>query len=110
MSFGRAAVPAQLLEALEGRPRVVAERHGLRLEDDARELTSLEQVAGAAKRRNELDRRADSAGQLLVLHLRDRLDREPADPRHVVVHVVLGDAELVEVAPHRLVRDSGVTE
>ena len=110
MSFGRAAVSAQLLEALEGRPRVVVELHRLRLEDDARELSCLEQVARAPQRRDELDRCAHAPRKLLVLHPSDRLDREAADPRQVVVHVVLRDAELVEVAPHRLGRDPRVTE
>ena len=54
----------QLLEALDRRARVLGQRHRLGLEDLARELAGLVQVAGAAQRRRELEparRRARSA-------------------------------------------------
>ena len=51
-----------------------------------------------------------SFGELLVAHRLDRLDREAADARQVVVDVVLRDAELVEIAANRLARDAGVAQ
>ena len=49
-------------------------------------------------------------GKLLVAHRLDRLDREPADARQVVVDVVLRHAELLEVAANRLAGDAGVAQ
>ena len=108
MSFAPAAVRAQLLEALERRSRLLSERDGLRLQNLPRVFTRLVQVAGAAERRHELDRRGGRGSQVLVAHGRDRLDRQPPDARDVVVHVVLGDAELVEVAADGFGRNAGV--
>jgi hypothetical protein len=70
----------------------------------------LDEVARASERRNDLDRRIGRGSELLVAHRRDRLDREPPDARHVVVDVVLGDSQLVQVAPHGLRGDAGVAE
>src|SRR5436190_16258021 len=92
---------AELFEALEGRTRLARKPRGLGLDDLPRKLARLVQVAGASQNGNQLDGRIGGRRQHVVRHRRDRLDRQPPDPRQVVVNVVLRQTELLEVAMHR---------
>ena len=107
----RAAVGAfdQLAEALQRLGRVALGRLRRR-EDRLRVLACLVQVARTTQRGDDLDRSAGTLGKLLVGHRLDRLDREPPDARQVVVHVVLRDAELLEIAADGLAGDAGVAQ
>src|SRR4051812_20472396 len=96
-----ACAPAKLLEADERRPRVWGQLRGLGLEHLTRELASLVQVPRAAQDGHELDRCVGGGGELVVRHFRDRLDRQPPDPRQVVVDVVLRQPQLLEVTAYR---------
>ena len=80
----------------------------LRLEDRRRHLPRLVQVARPSERAGEVDGRAGLRGELVVGELRDRLDRQPADPPQVVANVAAGEVERIEVGADRLGGDAVV--
>ena len=67
-----------------------------------RVLARFLEISSSAHRGNERLRYANPRGELLVRHGGDRLDSEAPDAREIELHVVLRQAELVEVRPHRL--------
>ena len=82
-SVGRASSPSR-----QARARAPAGRsHGPRARSRAPRRAGTTSIGASA-----------AAASPSSPHRRDRLDREPADARHVVVHVVLRQAELVEIA------------
>src|SRR4029450_11276135 len=68
------------------------------------------EISGTSSNRHSSQGDVRSSRQLLVVHGLDRLDREPADPCEVVVDVVAGEAEPLEVPTAPLGRDAQVTE
>ena len=91
---------AELGEALEGRRRLARQLDGRGIREQARVVPRLRQRPRAAKHRGDLERRIHRRGQLLVRHRRDRVDRQPTEPRRVELDVVLGHPQLVQVRPH----------
>jgi len=101
---------AQLSEPVERRPGGLWNRRGLRLENRESGLARFVQIADAAERAGDLGGNAETAGKVGVGHCRDRLNRQPADAREVVVNVVARSAELLQVGAHRLRGNPGLSQ
>src|SRR3954468_4844327 len=99
----------QLAEPLEGLGRRALRRRRWR-ENCLCVRAHFVEVPRAAQRWDDFERGARLCGELRILHRLDRLDCEPANARQVVVHVVLRQAELLEVATHGGAGDARVAE
>ena len=81
-----------------------------RVEDGAGERARLDEIVGAAQERRGLHGHPRPLGQRLVVELCEHVDRQRADAVEVQVHVVLRQAELLEVRADRLGRITGLAQ